>query len=119
MRKIVKILIACLSGLLITACSSNNEAQVTIPNRQTNKMVLAKYQMRSNPVNKQRAKQLSRFIKANMLAKQGIYTNLSQQKQPAELATGHEMLSESSGMWLTYLALNKQTKAIPKIPKPN
>jgi len=47
---------------------------------------------------------LHHFIKNKMLTKQGIYTNYKQQKYRKSEARGHEMLSESSGMWLEYLA---------------
>ncbi|VDG17932.1 glycosyl hydrolase family 8 [Lactiplantibacillus mudanjiangensis] len=55
--------------------------------------------------------QLIAFIKKGLLTKQGIYTNYRDtKKRTTGAATGHELLSESSGMWLQYLATTKQWK---------
>lgn len=45
------------------------------------------------------------FIKSNLLIKEGIYTNpfAKVNAHNTNLATGKEMLTESSGMWLQYL----------------
>lgn len=51
----------------------------------------------------QQQKMLVKFIEKKMVTKQGIYTNYSKQKYVANEAKGHEMLSESSGLWLEYL----------------
>ncbi|WP_047999794.1 hypothetical protein [Lactiplantibacillus herbarum] len=56
--------------------------------------------------------QLANFIKTKMATSQGIYTNyVDTTKRQTAAATGHEMLSESAGMWLTYLAQHHQYKA--------
>lgn len=53
----------------------------------------------------QKQRSLSEFIANRLVAAQGIYTNyVETDVRQANLATGHEMLSESAGMWLIYLA---------------
>ena len=43
------------------------------------------------------------------MTEQGLYTNyLDTNKRTTDTATGHEMLSESSGMWLQYLVTTRQ-----------
>lgn len=55
---------------------------------------------------------LARFIKTKLQNKQGIYTNYVDTKtRKSGTATGHELLSESAGMWLQYLAQSHQDKA--------
>ncbi|WP_341779457.1 glycosyl hydrolase family 8 [Levilactobacillus sp. HBUAS70063] len=55
---------------------------------------------------------LAEFIQNKMVTKQGIYTNYVDTKTRQNgAATGHELLSESAGMWLQYLALNHQYAA--------
>ncbi|WP_268912471.1 glycosyl hydrolase family 8 [Lentilactobacillus sp. SPB1-3] len=111
MKKIIKLLLLCCGCLFITACGSNKQVQVNVPDQQTNKNVLPKYQLRVTKTDVKRSNQLRDFIQNNLLVKKGIYTNLNNHKQSTEYATGHEMLSESSGMWLTYLALSKQNES--------
>lgn len=56
-------------------------------------------------------KNLEHFIKQKLVTKKGIYTNYSKQKYIESEARGHEMLSESSGLWLEHLAYTHQYKA--------
>lgn len=57
----------------------------------------------------QKRMDLEYFVRHNLLTKKGIYTNyLEKNKREREAASGHEMLSESSGMWLEYLANTHQ-----------
>ncbi|MQS75583.1 hypothetical protein [Companilactobacillus halodurans] len=53
-------------------------------------------------------KMLREFIENKLVTKKGIYTNFKQQKVSKDSASGHEMLSESSGLWLEYLAYTHQ-----------
>ena len=46
-----------------------------------------------------------------MVQKAGIYTNFNNEQKKSDKATGHDMLSESSGLWLEYLAQTHQNKA--------
>lgn len=60
----------------------------------------------------QNQQKLAQFIKTKMATDQGIYTNyVDTATRQTAVATGHEMLSESAGMWLTYLAQHHQYKA--------
>lgn len=58
----------------------------------------------------QQQKELVNFIDQKMVTKQGIYTNYSKQSYVESEARGHELLSESSGLWLQYLAYTHQYK---------
>lgn len=51
---------------------------------------------------------LVRFIRDNLLTKKGIYTDTitDVNSENSNLATGKELLTESSGMWLQYLAVS-------------
>ncbi|WP_407887045.1 glycosyl hydrolase family 8 [Levilactobacillus sp. N40-8-2] len=60
----------------------------------------------------QNQQKLANFIQSKMVTKQGIYTNYVDTKtRQVGAATGHELLSESAGMWLQYLAENHQYRA--------
>ena len=62
------------------------------------------FTQRSNYGNySEQQKKLVKFLNNKMLTNQGIYTNYSQQSYMASEARGHELLSESSGLWLQYL----------------
>lgn len=54
--------------------------------------------------------QLQRFVKQRLVAKKGIYTNYLETNQRADTASGHEMLSESAGLYLQHLALTGKKK---------
>lgn len=56
-------------------------------------------------------KRLKNFIQNKMVKTNGIYTNYRNSQAQENVATGHEMLSESSGLWLEYLARTHQNKA--------
>ncbi|MGQ2374674.1 hypothetical protein [Companilactobacillus zhachilii] len=69
------------------------------------------FTQRSNYGNySEQQKKLVKFLNNKMLTNQGIYTNYSQQSYMASEARGHELLSESSGLWLQYLAYTHQYK---------
>lgn len=53
-------------------------------------------------------KNLINFLEQKMLTKQGVYTNYKKQSFVKSEARGHELLSESSGLWLEYLVYSKQ-----------
>lgn len=55
-------------------------------------------------------KRLQNFIETKMVQKKGIYTNYRNYPPQKEVATGHEMLSESSGLWLEHLARTHQNR---------
>ena len=102
MRKKLTFLIVCGLFFLITGCSQKN--QITMPKQTTSDFV--KTTNYSNYSRQQ--KKLAKFIETKMETKQGIYTNYRQQKYVASEARGHELLSESSGLWLEYLVETHQ-----------
>ncbi|ANZ98631.1 hypothetical protein BFC22_00315 [Carnobacterium divergens] len=53
---------------------------------------------------------LNQFIQTKMTSEYGIVTNYIDTDQVAKTATGHEILSESAGLMLRYLALTGQKK---------
>ncbi len=55
-----------------------------------------------NPV--QKTKALENFVQDKLLTSQGIYTNPFVKTEKSEKANGRQMLLESSGLWLNYLA---------------
>lgn len=58
---------------------------------------------------RRRAQQVAHFVQTKLVTKQGVRTNyLDSKKRTGAVATGHELLSESSGMWLQYLAATHQ-----------
>lgn len=66
-----------------------------------------------NNKEKQYKKLLEEFLKNKMLVNGTFVTNYKMVKNPSktELATGHDRLSESSGLWLRHLALTGQKEA--------
>lgn len=68
--------------------------------------VTTQYATKTDQTNRHK---LVSFIKTGLLTKQGLYTNYLDTKQrTTATASGHELLSESSGMWLQYLATTHQ-----------
>ena len=60
-------------------------------------------------------KALTKFLKTQMVHAGGIDTNYQDTKQrQVAIATGHEWLSESTGIWLQYLALTRQFAAFDR-----
>ncbi|GEO67893.1 hypothetical protein FD37_GL001547 [Levilactobacillus spicheri DSM 15429] len=60
----------------------------------------------------QRQRQVATFVQSKLSSQQGIYTNyLDTATRKTGTATGHELLSESAGMWLLYLAQQRRFKA--------
>lgn len=60
---------------------------------------------------------LSNFVKDKLLGEYGVYTNYLDTEQEAEVATGHEVLSESSGLLLKYFALRGDHKHFEQLWK--
>ncbi|SBO18549.1 conserved exported hypothetical protein [Carnobacterium divergens] len=60
--------------------------------------------------NNQHKQALLQFIQNKMTSEHGIVTNYIDTNQTEETATGHEILSESAGLMLRYLALSGQKK---------
>lgn len=60
--------------------------------------------------NNQHKQALLQFIQNKMTSEHGIVTNYIDTNQTEETATGHEILSESAGLMLRYLALSGQKR---------
>lgn len=92
--------------IIFGGCSNKNDIKVDVP-----KMSASNFLDNNNygDYSKQN-KLLDEFISNKMLTKQGIYTNYHQTKATESVATGHELLSESSGLWLEYLVVTHQYK---------
>ncbi|GLX70387.1 hypothetical protein [Paenibacillus glycanilyticus] len=58
---------------------------------------------------------LQQFLDRQMLGKDGVYTNYKETDEAAEVATGHETLSESAGLLLRYYALTGQKEAFDRV----
>ncbi|AOZ94414.1 glycosyl hydrolase family 8 [Paenibacillus crassostreae] len=54
---------------------------------------------------------LIQFVDNQMLGEYGVYTNYQDSEQMMDVATGHEVLSESEGLLLRYYAFTKQQNA--------
>jgi len=105
MKKIF-ILLMIMPILFLSGCGKNTDVKVSVPKMNSidflNNSDYGSYSAQGNL--------LDNFITKKMLTKKGIYTNFKQTKSNSQLATGHEMLSESSGLWLEYLVYTKQYK---------
>jgi hypothetical protein len=105
MKKIALIILYGFSLLGLGGCQ--HTAQVRTPRQAPRQFVVKTHWQR----NQQQPARLVRFIKRGMLTKQGLYTNYQTEKAQTQVATGHELLLESSGLWLNYLAQTRQTTA--------
>lgn len=84
--------------VFILAGCSNEKVKVSVPTGKSDFIRSTNYSNYSE--NKE---QLTQFISTKMLTQKGIYTNYKKQPYVESEARGHEMLSESSGLWLEYL----------------
>ncbi|MFC6201376.1 glycosyl hydrolase family 8 [Lactiplantibacillus nangangensis] len=91
-------------GLLASGCQK--QVTVKLPTQApTNFATPTKL---ATTTDRQRSKWLADFVQQKLLSKQGIYTTYLETAKRGKSASGHELLSESSGMWLQYLATTKQ-----------
>lgn len=99
-----------LSLLLVAGCRAEKSATMPAPTQSPQVLVTpAKYRQRQD---RQHQTALAQFIQQRLVTQQGIYTNYRDtQTRRAGEATGHELLSESAGMWLIYLAQEHRFKA--------
>lgn len=104
MKKKARLVFIFLISLLAVGCTKQ-DVDVKIPTNESNFTQKTDYGNYSNESNK-----LRNFIEKKMLTKSGIYTNSKQQSFKENNARGHELLSESSGMWLEYLVYNHRYK---------
>ncbi|WP_040471561.1 hypothetical protein [Lentilactobacillus kisonensis] len=106
--KILLILCVVLGSLLgVSACS--RKAQVVVP--KVSPEVLIPKTLAKKHANSAAERHLLTFIQKKLLTKNGLYTSTVSQSGQSDLASGHDMLSESVGMWLDYLNASKQPQA--------
>lgn len=91
-------------ALFLAACGSQDQGAVPQPSDVSSPPAIHHYGDLSNL--EDRRQQLYQFISEQMTGPQGIYTNLQDTAQDAELTTGHELLSESAGLIMRQAVLN-------------
>ncbi|MEE6680829.1 hypothetical protein PS409_01660 [Pediococcus pentosaceus] len=111
-RKIISwgMLMGCL--LMLAGCGQK-QPQTKIPKDNAEYLTITTQYHK----NKQNIELLHNFLKDSMVQKAGIYTNFNNNQKKSDNATGHDMLSESSGLWLEYLAQTHQNKAFREFYK--
>ncbi|MHA3065688.1 glycosyl hydrolase [Lacticaseibacillus saniviri] len=116
--------------LLLTACSQTSSNQSSSAKSHTTSSVTSSKTSSASqseqlpsvqrfattaPVLTTQTKALASFIAAHMLTSQGgINTNYLDSGETKDVATGHEWLSESSGLYLQYLAQTDQADAFSR-----
>lgn len=103
-RKWQLISIAVLALVMLTAC--HKQVKVTVPKTSAAQFVI-KTQDQQSP---QQTKLLQQFVEQRLLTTKGLYTNYHRSKNSKQVATGHDLLLESSGLWLLTLANQHQYK---------
>ncbi|WP_203643059.1 glycosyl hydrolase family 8 [Levilactobacillus andaensis] len=89
-------------GLLLGGCQSK---AVTGTPPKTKPTTFVRSTSIHTATDRQNQRRLAAFISTKLTTKQGIYTNyVDTSQRTTSAATGHELLSESAGMWLEYLA---------------
>jgi len=100
--------VGLVSVLLLTGCRSTTTSATMTPPTQSPQTLVTGTGLKSVS-DQQRQRDLAAFIDKKLVTEQGIYTNYRDTTtRKAATATGHELLSESSGMWLLYLAQQKR-----------
>jgi hypothetical protein len=96
-RKWRIIVISVLALVMLTAC--HKQVKVTVPKTSAAQFVIQSHDNQSA----QQAKLLNQFVEQRLLTTKGLYTNYRVRKNSKQVATGHDLLLESSGLWLTAL----------------
>lgn len=94
-----------LGAMLLVGCT--RRVTVKVPT-QSNASFIAQTHYHRHDVEQ---RELTTFVRKQLLTPKGLYTNYLTSANQRSQATGHEMLVESSGLWLTYLAQTKQSSA--------
>jgi len=111
MKKRQWLLIALAAECLLLLGGCRSKAATMTPPKATPTGFVRKTTLHT-VADQKRQQQLASFITQKMQTKQGIYTNYVDTKtRQSGAATGHELLSESAGMWLQYLAEHHQYQA--------
>lgn len=98
----IKVLFLALIIILVTGCSQKESLAVLKPQQYHSETEY--YEAL-----------LSQFVIQKLWGEYGIYTNFLNNEQLAEVATGHEVLSESSGLLLRYFVLKDDEKNFKKL----
>ncbi len=98
-----------LAAMLLQACQQGKTEKEIAPLVQPELLSTAGYgeQLQLN----QRRDALYGYITQKLSDDNGVFTNYTDTKQSAEVATGHELLSESFGLRMRYYALTGQSGA--------
>jgi predicted small lipoprotein YifL len=96
-----------LTCVLVLAGCGQKQPQTKIPKGESSDLTISTQYHKDQ----QNVDLLHSFLKDSMIQKAGIYTNFKDDQNKDDVATGHDMLSESSGLWLEYLAQTHQNQA--------
>lgn len=91
--------------LFLSGCKPKT-SEIVVPTKLSQNFVIQS-KLNKNP---RQTSLLLNFIQTKMLTSRGIYTNYRNVKSVNGITNGHQMLSESSGLWLIYLASTHQFK---------
>lgn len=105
-KKIIFLVLIFASIFTMSGCGQK-QPQIKVPKGDANNLTIATRYHQNN----QNVELLHNFLENSMVQKAGIYTNFNNEQKKSDKATGHDMLSESSGLWLEYLAQTHQNKA--------
>jgi len=94
--------IILLSMIIISGCT-NRTVATTIPRGDSKFNETSDFSDYS-----QQERMLAKFVSKKMISSKGIYTNYTDEPYTKGEARGHELLSESAGLWLEYLAYTHQ-----------
>ncbi|MEI2399010.1 hypothetical protein [Paenibacillus phytohabitans] len=97
-----------ISLLLITSCSSNQARPVPSAATSSPAVTPAGTNVPEEPLldTADEEQQLLKFIDTQLTGPYGVYTNLQETGEAAEMATGHEVLSESASLLMRAAVLN-------------
>ncbi|MCR8842197.1 hypothetical protein NQ117_00725 [Paenibacillus sp. SC116] len=102
-----------LSILLLTSCDRSEQVVKPVqPDKPvTTAPLLPRESYGDQPHTQANEEQLYQFITKQLTGTYGVFTNFRNTDQSAEVATGHEVLSESAGLLMRYYALTGQQQA--------
>lgn len=104
----VILIVGMFLGSMLGASACSRKTATVMP--KTSPKVLIPKTLGEKQANSANQQRLQKFIKQKLLTKNGLYTSTVNQGSQASLASGHDMLSESVGMWLQYLNADKQPR---------
>ncbi|MEO3945904.1 hypothetical protein [Gorillibacterium sp. CAU 1737] len=105
-RKKGILMVLLLSMTVISACKGETKS----PEALSPGPLLSPGYAVNDPGRLQEREQIERFVRTRMMGTDGIYTNFKDTEQKAEVATGHELLSESSSLYMRTAARTAEKK---------